>query len=185
MQAHSSLVRSYIARRACIHASSLSHECSFTNECIHASRRPNIYIRIQTRAECDERNLGDRTLPEPTLSLDQPEQRCHSLPDYTIALGTWSGRQWNQTLWPARRQFQVIFGLHRHASTLVVRLFVYRSLCLYACLIVYHMNTLSQKHAYKSFDDQRYSRIQTKGTSETPPLPNPRRPLPSRTHVSD
>ena len=87
------------------------------------------YHRIQTRADCIGRNLGDGTPPEPTLSLDQPDRAVALLlPYYTTALGTGSGRQWNQALWSARRRIQVIFGLDRHASTLVARLFVYRSL---------------------------------------------------------
>ena len=79
MQAHSSLMCSYIARCACIPASSYHMNArSPTNACMPLDDQT--YSRMQTRAECNERNLVDRTPPKPALSLDQPQQRCHSLP---------------------------------------------------------------------------------------------------------
>ena len=82
-------------------------------------------------------------------------------PDYS-SVDAGPGRQWSSTLWSARRRTHNTFGLESHASTLVARLYVYRSLGLYTCLVAYHMNARSPTSVCMPFNDQTYSRIQTR-----------------------
>ena len=70
------------------------------------------------------------------------------------------GRHRNLTVWSIRRR-QSLFGLDSHAITLVARLPVCLSLCLYTCLIVYHMSTRSLTSACMPSNDQTQYRIQT------------------------
>lgn len=84
------------------------------------------------------------------------------LPDYTTVLGAESGRHRNSALWSARRRTQDMVGLESHARTLVARLFVYCSLCLYACLVACQMNARSPTNTCTLSDDQTNVRIQTR-----------------------
>ena len=96
----------------------------------------HIYSPIEKRAECNNGNLGDRTPPEPTLSLDEPEQRCQ----FQTTPPLWMlGRVANGTRRygsPVDEVRLYLFSICMQARSLLA-LFVYRSLCLYACLIVY------------------------------------------------